>query len=508
VLSVTVAVPLAGLIVVALLLTAAPGRHRAVTAVAVATAVATATTALVAAVAVARSGPVTEILGGWEAPLGIPLVADGLSAVMLAMTAVVGVAVTGYALVEGRTGSFWALWPGAWAALNALYVSGDAFNVYVAFEVLAVSAVGLVALAGGPALRAALRYLFVTVLGSLLYLLAVALLYADRGTLDLAGLAAEPGDPTVTAFALALATAGMALKTALLPVHGWLPPAHGGAPAPVSPVLSALVIKGSFVVLARLWFSVLPEAATVPAATLLGLLGAVAALWGAGMALRQERLKLVVAYSTIAQVGYFFLVFPLAVEGTEGAVAGWTGVLTLVVAHGLAKAAMFLAAGALAAGHGTDRLGALAGAVGRQPLAVVAFGLAGVSLVGLPPSLGFTGKFLVVQAAVETGLWWWAVPVVAGGLVSAAYVGHVLAVTLEGAGSDQPDPADGSGTTRAPDMPGAPVTAVPPAVEAGTGTLRLLGVPALVLAALAIALGLAGTLVTIPLADAFPGAGG
>ncbi|WP_409329358.1 complex I subunit 5 family protein [Trujillonella humicola] len=261
-LSAVVATPLAGVVVLALL------RRNPVVArlVAVTTALATAAAVVPVVAGVVREGSRSEVLGGWPAPLGVPLVADGLSAALLAMTALVGLAVTAFAVGERREDAFWPLWLAAWAALNALYVSGDAFNVYVALEVLGLAAVGLVALAGGEALRAALRYLFVAVLGSLAYLLAVALLYADRGGLELALLARTPGEPLVSAVALGLITVGMMLKTALLPLHGWLPPAHGGAPAPVSPILSALVVKGSFYVLVRMWLTVLPDAATPRAA--------------------------------------------------------------------------------------------------------------------------------------------------------------------------------------------------------------------------------------------------
>ncbi|WP_409331628.1 complex I subunit 5 family protein [Trujillonella humicola] len=473
--SLVVAVPLAAVLLTAVLRSAALVRP-------VAAAGALATAAAVGAVALAPGATPRESLGGWEAPLGIPLVVGDLSAVLLVMTAVVGLAVTAYALAERREGAFWPLWFGVWLALDVVFVAADAFTIYVGFEVLALSAVGLVALAGGVALQAALRYLFVTVLGSLLYLLAVALLYADRGTLAFATLAETPGSPAVAAVALAAVTVGMMLKCALLPLHGWLPEAHGGAPAPVSPVLSALVVKGALFVLVLYWFTLLPGTATLPAAGILGSLGAVAALWGAWMALRQERLKLVVAYSTIAQIGQLFLVFPLATPGSGADAAGlraaWVGAFTLLVAHGFAKAAMFLAAGALAAAHGTDRLPAMAGATARHPLAVAAFALAGLSLAGLPPSLGFTGKYLLLQSSVQTGRWYWAVPLVVAGVMTAAYVFRVVSLTFDRSTVDRP-------RRRLSESPGREV-------------------PAVALAVLAVVLGFTGAGLTGRVADSVP----
>jgi multicomponent Na+:H+ antiporter subunit D len=477
-LSATVIIPLLGMVALALL---SRGR-RGARVIAVVTAAATAVASARAVVEVMRIGTVTETLGGWEPPLGIGLVADGLSAVLLAMTAVVGIAVTAFAVGERREDAFWPLWLAVWAALNALYVSGDAFNIYVALEVLGLASVGLVALSGGAAFRAALRYLFVAVLGSLAYLLAVALLYADRGSLDLALLSQSPGGTVVSATALALITIGMMLKTALFPVHGWLPPAHGGAPAPVSPVLSALVIKGSLYVLLRMWFTVLPDSVNLTAATVLGALGGIAAIWGALMALRQQRLKLVVAYSTVAQVGYLFLIFPLVTPALTGGAdaamrAGWAGALTMAVAHGIGKGAMFLAAGSLAAGHGTDRLDAMGGAGARQPLSVAAFALAGVSLAGLPPSLGFSAKFLMLKSSLLSGQWWWAIPLVVGGLLAAAYVTRFLRITILGAGADRTS-AHAEGPTTS--------------VLGGVTITRRREMPAMVLAGLAIVLGVAG----------------
>jgi multicomponent Na+:H+ antiporter subunit D len=337
----------------ALLCGVLPRRHGA----AVALVTASLTTGLVAALnlRVLDGGPVEVLSAGYAPPLGIALVADGLSAAFLMMTAVVGLLLTVYATGDetARGGTmFWALWLALWSSLNAVYLSGDLFNTYVALELMGLSAVGLVALAGRPALPAALRYLVVAVLGSLAYLLGVALVYGELGTLDLRQVGAAAGPQTALAVALALMTVGMALKSALWPLHGWLPGAHGGAPAAVSPALSALVIKASVYVAVRLWSTTLPGVGGAAAAQLLGALGAAAVVWGTLLALRQQRLKLVVAYSTVAQVGYFFLVFPLALGGDVDPAAardGWAGALLVALAHGLAKASIV---------HGRRRAGA------------------------------------------------------------------------------------------------------------------------------------------------------
>jgi multicomponent Na+:H+ antiporter subunit D len=396
------------------------------------------------AVEVARSGPLHLELAGWGAPLGIDLRADGLSAAMLAMTALVGVAATVYgsgsAQARGRH-LFWPLWLALWAGLNSVYVSGDLFNTYVALELVGLSAVALVALGGRGAHAPALRYLFVAVLGSLAYLLGVALLYAEVGTLDIvqAGERLEGGPAAVTA--LAVMALGLSLKTALFPLHAWLPEAHSAAPSAVSPVLSALVVKASLFVLVRVWFVVLGGEATPAMAQALGVLGTLAVVWGAVLALRENRLKRVVAYSTVAQVGYLFLLFPLAAPGIGvaadtpvglAAAAGWTGAFGLALAHGLAKAAMFMSAGTLALAHGGDRLEDLRGAATRMPMSTLTFALAGVSLAGLPPTFGFVGKWQLLQGSLTSGQWWWLPVLLGGGLLTVAYTVRALGATTDG----------------------------------------------------------------------------
>ena len=262
--------------------------------------------------------------------------------------------------------AFWILLLGVWAGLATVFLSGDLFTLYVALELLTFAAVPLVSLDGRPeTLRAALRYLIFAVLGSASYLGGAALLYGAYGTLDVVLLSHAVCADAPTLVAAALMTVGLLGKTALVPLHLWLPPAHAGAPAPASAVLSALVVKGSFFIIVRLWFDVMPALPGPAAARLLGALGAVAIVFGSVLALRQERLKLLVAYSTLAQLGYLFLMFPLAVDPASGHLVSGdalTAGMVQTASHATAKAAMFLAAGAIYAALGHDRIAGLAGA--------------------------------------------------------------------------------------------------------------------------------------------------
>jgi formate hydrogenlyase subunit 3/multisubunit Na+/H+ antiporter MnhD subunit len=220
-------------------------------------------------------------------------------------------------------------------------------------------------------------------------------------------------------------TAGLLAKAALFPLHLWLPPAHAGAPAPASAMLSSLVVKGAFVIIVRLWFDVMSGLPSYAAMQILATLGAAAIVFGSALALQQARLKLLVAYSTVAQIGYLFLMFPLATSAA-GQASAWTGGILQAISHACAKAAMFMAAGLIAQALGHDRIAGLGG-IGRVlPMTVLAFGLGGLSLMGLPPSGGFAAKWLLLSAAIDSGQWWWGLVIVAGGLLTGGYVFRVL----------------------------------------------------------------------------------
>lgn len=436
------------------------------------------------------AGHVIEVpLGQYGVPLGIVLRADGLSVIFLALTAVVGLCVTGFAaLIPSATGlqltadgtqrpahpGFWPVWFGCWSGLNAVFVSGDLFNSYVGLELVGLTAVGLVALGGRKAWAAALRYLFIAVLGSLLFLVAVGLLVSVTGTLDITQtaqqLAERPEAQPVGLVALILLSVGLAMKVALLPLHHWLVPAHAGAPSAVSPLLSALVIKAALFVLLRCWgWIALPafgageaeqqapvdvHAGLTVVAWGFAICGILALLFGSIMALRQERLKPLIAYSTVAQAGYWFLLLPILIlpdgesladpaitfmeadEVTTGALAGTVG---LIVGHGLSKAAMFLVAGYLKERYDTDEIYALHGVARSHPLLVMTMGLSAIGLAGLPFSLAFSGKWQLTTSGLAAGHYWLLPVIVIATLLSAAYLLRAIAPLLMEKGPDGED---------------------------------------------------------------------
>ncbi|RUO26324.1 hydrogenase 4 subunit B [Aliidiomarina minuta] len=383
------------------------------------------------------NGPESYAIGDWMAPLGITLIADGLTATLLAMTALIAIICAFYALFYLRQYPreqrfFWPLFWFLLAALNGIWLAADLFNLYVGLELLTLAAVGMVALtADKQALAAGLRYLYAALLGSLAYLLGVALLYGAYGTLSLGQLSNMLEPNITTQVALGLMTLGLLMKSAVFPLHTWLPPAHGGALAPVSALLSALVVKASFYILARLWLQAGFDIMPVSAAQLLGLMGAGAIVWGGWQAMRQSDIKMLVAYSTVAQLGYLMLLFPLAIGVSAiSATLAWQGTMFHLLSHGFAKAAMFLSVGTLVLAVGKKGLDDMAGISRQLPLSLFAFGLSAISIMGLPPSGGFNAKWLLLQSAISSGQWHWMIVLVLGGLLTAGYVFRVFRISF------------------------------------------------------------------------------
>ncbi|SFU42565.1 complex I subunit 5 family protein [Halomonas korlensis] len=400
--------------------------HRMLTAAAAYLPVMAATGWLVATIAV--SGPRHASLSLGELTLTWYL--DGLAILLLLLTQTVLMASAVFAVGYCRTAELpsrpaaW-LWPllgGLSSGLTLIWIAADLLSLYVGLELMGLCAVALMLLPGeAEALAAGMRYLLYALVGSLAWLLGVSLLLGAWGRLDLAGLAAvaEPG--AVTTLAVALLSAGLLLKASIFPLHAWLAPVHGAAWIPVSAVHAALVIKASFVILLKLWLLLAPG--QMAAAWLLGGLGSLAVLWGGILAWRAQGLKELVAFSTVGQLGYLMLAFPLLI-GTSEAVAAlaWRGTWLHLAGHALAKAAMFMAVGSLVLSTGRSKLVELAGTSRRLPLPLLVFGLAAVTLMGLPPSAGFTAKWLLLQAAIRGEQWLWIGVLVLGTMLTAAYL--------------------------------------------------------------------------------------
>ena len=392
------------------------------------------------AVEVGASGQAAAyFIGGFAPPLGVGLRADGLAAVLMLMTALAMLATglfaaTGIGAERPRMPPvFWPLMLSALCALNLAFAAEDLFTLFVALELLTFAAVPMTCLDGkAEQYAAALRYLLYALFGSALYLLGVVLIYGLYGTLDIILIAgrATGEAPFALVAALALMSVGLMAKAALFPFYLWLPPAHAGAPAAASAMLSAVVIKAPIFLVWRLWLDLAPAGLAAKATPVIAACGAGAILLCGVFALAQPRLKLLIAYSTAAQIGYLMLVLPLAADAVAGPLALTAGT-THLVAHAFSKAAMFMAAGLIYEALGHDRMDGLSGLGRALPVSVFAFGIGGLSLMGLPPSGGFNAKVMLLTVAVSAEAWAILAVVVAGGLLAAGYVLKVLVPALQ-----------------------------------------------------------------------------
>lgn len=400
----------------------------------------------VSCIVLSGAGPLTTHIGGWMPPLGITLHVDRFAAVLLALAAVVMTGVGWFAAAQvgpdsARADSFRIFFLATWSALAATFTLDDLFSLYVALELLTLAAVPLVSLGGTRAtLEAALRYLLFALLGSMFYLAGVGLVYGMFGTLSVPDLArVVPGNGAAVPV-VGLMIAGLLAKGAVFPFHFWLPPAHAGAPAPASAILSAMVVKVPFFLILRLWFEVLGGQGPEIFATAVGGLGAAAILFGSVMAFRQDQIKLLIAYSTVAQIGYLFLVFPLAGNEPAAQHAMITAGTLQLASHALAKTALFLAAGLLIAAAGGGRIRDLAGLGRHFPVLALAVLASSLSLIGLPPSGGFRAKWMLLERAMLAGEWWWALVILTGGILAAGYLSLLLGPLLTGVRKDSPIP--------------------------------------------------------------------
>jgi multicomponent Na+:H+ antiporter subunit D len=399
-------------------------------------------------VAVQGGAEIHYELGGWAPPWGIELRVDQVNALVLTLVSGMSAVVLPFALgslrdevASDRIYLFYASWLLCLCGLLGITITADAFNVFVFLEISSLSTYVMVSLAQRrQALVSAFRYLIMGTVGATFILIGIGLLYMMTGTLNMADLAERLQSIThlrPVQAGIAFLFVGIMLKMALFPLHMWLPGAYTHAPMAVTAFLAATATKVAVYLLFRFAFDIV-GAGTVLGEFQLGLplalLGAGAALVGSLLALGQTRdVKRMLAYSSVAQIGY------MALGIATGTVAALAGAILHLVNHALMKSALFMALGAARQQGGTQSLEGLAGAGKRMPVTMVAFTIAGLSLVGIPLTAGFLSKWYLVVGTFERG--WWAVAalVIITSLMAAVYIGRLLeAVWLREPGDESP----------------------------------------------------------------------
>jgi multicomponent Na+:H+ antiporter subunit D len=375
--------------------------------------------------------PVRYVLGGFTAPFGIELVVDGLSATMAVLVAVVALGILGYARTAGpRSNAFYATYLLLVAGLSGMSITGDVFNMYVFLEITGLAAYALVASGeGGRSARAALKYLLIGTVGASLFLLGIGFAFVATGTLNMADLSVQLAEveggytsPLVQA-SFGLLVVGLFVKIALFPVHTWQPSAYAGAPDSVSGLISALVSTVAAYALIRIVFTVFTVdflLANAFARNVLVAGAVVSIVLGSVLAVTQREIKRMLAYSSVSQFGLVVGAIAVA-NGTA-----LTGAAIHLVGHAIMKGGLFLTSGLVATETGARTIDGYEGLVKRAPGVSTAFGVLALAMVGVPPAVGFVGKWYIALGAVEAQSWPLVVVILASTLLTLAYFARII----------------------------------------------------------------------------------
>jgi multicomponent Na+:H+ antiporter subunit D len=381
----------------------------------------------------AMTAPLSYAFGNWPPPIGIEYRVDGANAFVALLVVGMATITLPWARtsvdreIPERQGVFYALFLLALAGLMGITLTGDAFNVFVFLEISSLATYALIAHGRDRrALLASFRYLIMGTVGATFLLIGIGFLYMMTGTLNMADLAEripEIRDTRTVQAALAFIIVGMGLKLALLPLHLWLPNAYTYAPSFVTVFLAGTATKVALYVMLRFVFTVFaPDYSFVvlPLATVLMVLAIAGMFAGSWVAMFQPNLKRMLAYSSVAQVGYMVLGVSLI------SLTGLTATFLHLFNHALMKAALFMAIGTIIYQVGSPRIEAVRGLGRQMPWTLTAFALAGLSIIGVPTTAGFISKWYLILAAMEAGHWWLVMLIVITSLMALYYIWRVV----------------------------------------------------------------------------------
>jgi multicomponent Na+:H+ antiporter subunit D len=376
--------------------------------------------------------PIIYHMGGWQPPWGIEIKAGNLGAFFLIVVAGVSLPVAMYAKgnltneigSKERVARFYVLFLLLSGALAGMALTNDLFNVYVLVEVATLSCCGMVSARSHPrAAEAAFTYLILATLGSAFVLGGIGFLYIVTGHLNMGFASQELGriwqnNPHVVWLAASFLLVGFGVKSALFPLHVWLPDAHSTAPSPASAILSSLAVKGYIICLLKILYNVFGQnlLQSFSLQRILVLAGMLTIVAGSISALAQNELKRRLAFSTVAQIGYIFLGMGLVNE------KGLIGTLFYLASHAVIKSTLFLSAGAMIAASGKKKISELGGIGRKMPITMVAFTISSLGLIGIPLLSGFVGKWYLLLGSIDGGNILPIIIIIAGSVLCAAYL--------------------------------------------------------------------------------------
>jgi multicomponent Na+:H+ antiporter subunit D len=372
-------------------------------------------------------------LGGWRPPWGIEYKIDSLNAFVAVIVSGISALACLFAYrsvpseIDKKTiPLFYAAFQLCLLGLLGIALTGDIFNLFVFLEISSLSTYALISMGKHrKALTAAFSYLILGTIGATFFLIGVGFLFAASGSLNTADIAARFDtfeDMQLVETALIFMVMGIALKAAIFPLHSWLPNAYSQAPSAVSVFLSATATKVSIYVLLRILFDLYPIAywMEMMLPQIMLSLGCVAVIYGSYRAWQQVEMKRLLAFSSVAQIGYMVIGFSLLSE------SGLTASIIHLFNHAVIKSTLFIGAGVILYRTHTTELKNLRGLGKDMPWTFAAIALAGLSLIGVPGTVGFVTKWYLLEAAVEKGMWIVVVTIVVGSVLAIAYIWKIV----------------------------------------------------------------------------------
>lgn len=370
-------------------------------------------------------------MGNWQPPLGIEFVIDQMNALILVAIAAVALFVGIYSqpFLDRDTwlekGGFYALYALLSAGLLGMTITGDMFNLYVFLEIASISGYGLIALGGDKSVLASFRYLLLGTIAASFYLLAVAYMYSITGTLNMADmgmlLATQKDSPNVL-LAVSMLIIAFGIKMALFPLHGWQPDAYTYAHPAAAPLISGLMSKAPALAMLRYMFYIIGADSpyVAKALTVIGFLGACGIILGSVMANAQRDFRRMLAYSSVAQIGY------IAVGLSLGNAYGIIAAVFHILIHAFMKSSLFMVIGAVRYRYDEVMIDKLGGLNKHMPLTSVTLVIAALSMVGIPPTGGFFSKWYIIMGSLESGHYIYLAVLIASSLLNAVYFFRVI----------------------------------------------------------------------------------
>ncbi len=380
-----------------------------------------------------QTGSIRYFFGGWEPPIGIEFVYDGLSGFVVLVINTVAFLGLIYAGKPGQKEfpdkdlAYYSLAMLMMLGFNGMVLTGDLFNLYVFLEISSLSSYALISIGNRPAPFAAFRYLIIGTAGGTLYLLGVGFLYTNTGTLniiDMTAMLPMLAENSSVVTALILMIVGIGVKAALFPMHGWLPDSYTYASSPSTALIAPIGTKVAAYILFRIMlylFGVDLTDAVFPLSYIVGVLACIGIIYGSVMAIAQTEMKRMLAYSSVSQIGYIIMGLSLANP------FGFAGALLHVLNHAVMKACLFMVSGNLRYKEGHSDISLFNDSYRiKYPWTMASFSVAAISMVGLPPLAGFFSKWYLALGTIDNENWLFLGVIIISSLLNAVYFFRIL----------------------------------------------------------------------------------